>query len=130
MAKYTIHPIRNSIEVDDSVLFDILTIAYEGGIDYWAETLSPRRDELLRVTFLSITGDGEEQFDPPHDLYAGDIARGVQLYIDKYSEGSYRPGEELYHEIRDWDNRGGCFVDAGVADCIVQLACFGEIVYG
>jgi hypothetical protein len=109
-------------EIDGKLVDDILCTAFEGGINYWC------------TKKVVVVGD---------DYHGGDyasevVSRGGTLNIyDGEEERWHVLGiENMIEGIRQWCIKYGSYAqllddfDAGDADCIVQLALFGEVVYG
>lgn len=120
------------VDVPEQLLLDVLTTAVEGGINYWADFVSVSRlqpdlsvnnvrlrpreedaelavdDEVFQITHLRI-GQAMQLVVSGDVLVRDDIRRAV------------------LHAIADPDNAD---IDAEAADVLVQVACFGEIVYG
>jgi hypothetical protein len=109
-------------EITDQVIDDILTAAFEGGINYWCSRVRIKAGTVLgepgrwasecvsRGATLELL-DGEDEW---HDLDRGAIERGIRqaatdndLHVDVWYEGH----------------------DADDADVAVQLAIYGEVVY-
>lgn len=90
---------------------DILVTAIEGGIGYWAdvEAYSPANG-------LATIRDAEEGH--VFKLTAGELTAAAKKVVELYPTSI---GAEY---IRQED------IDAEAADMIVQVACFGEVVYG
>jgi hypothetical protein len=117
MAFTTIEHIMTNQQVED-----IMDVACYGAINYWALNVEPQEDKGHGPRFKIYTEEGE-QFTIGRlsieqamlDLWTGkisvrsDIQKAIGLAIF----------EEEYGEI-----------DSTAADCIVQAACFEEIVYG
>jgi hypothetical protein len=122
---------------------DIVHGAVEGGTNYWAEvkdykwstwykdpesTLSSIREDLPEdFVFVNIREDAEQLDLDEEPKWVGltkeNLERGVIGLIEKYP-----------HLIHGVSNRGEGDVefdfDATSCDVIVQLAVFGEVVYG
>ncbi len=97
---------------------DIICTALEGGINYWAISAKPKNGDYKGADYASDciskggtimvkTDDGKL-----HELNLETLKKGIELYAEK--EGS--------DFLDDLDSSG--------ADCIIQYALFGEIVYG
>lgn len=120
---------------------DILTTAFEGGIGYWAMADEIERDSNLTVLSLKLydtehvnrdlTFNGEPNF-PPTVVTVQAIKETWTKIADAVSAGNppfCSDYLEQMHENTLEPGDAGC-VDAGVADCIVQIAALGEVVYG
>jgi len=113
-------------EITDQMIDDFLCAAFEGGINYWC-------------TGVKVVG----KF-PKGAEYASDcVSRGSTLILtEDCGEGDPPRKRELTREkmlygIRTEAAREGVTIealyenhDASTADCIVQLAVLGELVYG
>ena len=118
-----------TVELTDNDIDDIMSTALEGGITYWCDEARVVGDYL-----------GE---------YASDqISKGGQLILCDYeSEEEHLLTKEKFIEgfkkCLDEDNCPNfleqidkklvvdtCYIDAEIADMIIQLALFGEVVYG
>lgn len=98
---------------------DILVSAFEGGINYWCNKVivvnndykggTYASDVLTRGGALTLVDDEGDK----HTITIKDIRTALELYR-KQNGSSF-----------DFDNH-----DAGDADTLVQLATFGELVYG
>jgi hypothetical protein len=105
-----------------------MVTALEGGINYWCASAKPKDGDYKGAEYASDSvSKGAtlvlEQFEgePSVELTKEKLLAGVVKYIEQ--EGiSTEDHEELNDEISG--------ADAGGADCIVQYAVFGELVYG
>lgn len=124
--------LTTTIDIPDSVLEDVLTTAVEGGINYWATCTNVERREDLRVRYVRVHDD-----DGNSAPVAGvSVARGIRLLHEAIQTGKVHPNSEigaqfLHHLfVTDQEDDGLGYTDAVVADAIVQMACFGELIYG
>lgn len=104
---------------------DIMVAALEGGINYWcreAEVVEEKRcgdwghEQIARGGAL-ILHDAESS--DKWELTLKKFLNGVKLYFE---QGCHVVVEDNAIDAGD--------IDANDADCIVQLALFGEVVYG
>lgn len=118
-------------------LAGVITTAVEGGINYWAATREYRwgsekglfkfgEGEYASVEIQDLESELEWK-EPWHKVTVDTIARGINKILS--------PDFQINDEIRQWirdDNRDndGCMIDSTAADCIVQAALFGRLVYG
>lgn len=113
----------------------IMATALEGGINYWADQAKVQEEKRVADWgHEQIAKDGEllirviEPFDQDdtkwYVLTKEKFLNGLAEYLKdpKYSDCL----EFVNHELRI----DTCYIDAVVADCIIQYALFGEIVYG
>lgn len=137
-------------EISLQLLHDVLTTAVEGGIGYWTDNgdfknVTVRRDKELNVTAIFFEGTGQlpityKDRDPcfaprPHNdsqfvycIFPCDIVEAAQNILnstgpDKFGFGAWSAAQELT-KGEDSD------LDADAADCLVQVAAFGEVIYG
>lgn len=111
-------------------LSDVLSTAVEGGVQYWAEVLSYawNDQEVGRQANASATlTDKEEDDGKVFTVTLDTIAKGWGLYQGTSISGrEYGKQAQLANRTNGED---GDF-DADIADQIVQLGLFGEVVYG
>ena len=109
---------------DDTFFTDILTTAVEGGIDLWA---SARRHELGDAGYrrLEVTDhDGELGWQL---LDATVVSRGVAIILQ---DGQTVVDEGWAGKLREARAAGNSsLIDAELADYIVQVGLFGEVVF-
>lgn len=130
-------------EITHQRISDLLIGAFEGGSDYWmagyqvVKNVAKKDYERLgnsvgvegainRYSFLPLLPDNGLiiKLQDPHDVDPEKIAvlnlesiqKGLQVLADKYP-----------HHLRDIISEND---DANTADCLVQAAIFGELVYG
>lgn len=123
----TSFPLKVNVEkltyVDASLIDDILSTAFEGGINYWCSGVEV--DDFSGALYASevpsnggvITIMEDDPYDEPipHRMSCNDVLRGIGLYCDAHN---------VLPEALEDD------YDASDADEIVQYAIFGQIVYG
>ena len=115
------------IKVTQEDIDDIVCSALEGGITYWCRKAEVVGDYLGEYASEQISRGGvlllhDAEDDEVYDLDLPHLLSGIkQAY-----EGNYFADYE-------WCNGktiDACQVDAEVADVIVQLALFDEVIYG
>lgn len=113
----------------------VLCTAIEGGITYWAEVLTyrwmdPERD--YRPDTHATVRDAEDEEAEVHTLNAQSIIWGLsRLASGEVGAGSPSAEESWSDALRKvLAGDDEVDLDASDADCIVQAALFGEIVYG
>ena len=108
------------IEVTDEHLDNILSGAFEGGSNYWADEVEVKDDDFKGTHCASDC-----------------VSKGGELYI--YSEGSkyLLTKNSLINGLQQFINESKRFGhlwpdggDAGTDDMILQYALFEEVVYG
>lgn len=113
-----------SDEITNQMIDDILCAAFEGGINYWCGNVMVLGDWPEGAKYASECPSRGGQLALPeqddyettwHPLDRGRIEAGIR----KAAIESNQSVEEFYENH-----------DAGDADCAVQYALFGEVVYG
>lgn len=119
-------------EAREQFLKDILITAVEGGINYWSAVsdYDPDNGTVKVHEFEPDTGetDGNGYAVEGMVVDLDVIAKGIGV-LDKKGE-NWKSGywAEFWRANRTNGEQGD--YDAGTADCIVQAALFGEVVYG
>lgn len=130
--------INISIELQDQFLRDVLCIAVWYGSGYWAgykdvETHQGPHIAEIQSCVVQEFGD-EEEMQSEHFVGLKQIARGIERLIGREfnSEESHAQCAVSYSaamlKAAVTNDTGN--VDAELADLVLQLACFGHIVYG
>jgi len=124
--RYKAH-VNLHVAVTSEDIDDIMCSALEGGINYWCneakvkgEFLGEYASEQISRKGTLLLRDAEEN--KVYELTLEKLLKGIELAI----EGNYRS------EYNWWCNAriDTCNIDAEVADAIVQLALFGDMIYG
>lgn len=109
-------------------LEDILVTAFEGGINYWCPLVEIIGEPKGEDTIHHFVNGGviriwdNEDSENPKDWKHYDIGKfSLTEAIGKYANTD---SSILYNDELDTG-----MIDADIADCIVQLAVFGELVY-
>jgi hypothetical protein len=123
-----------TLEIPEQQLRDFLTTAWEGGIDYWCDAYNPkaRRNKDLDVERLEFTSpEGDDDFNEPIKVANVGIAEIAAAFSRVMNEETLAPGlrriiqdKIINRALDDMD------LDAGDCDNLVQIACFGDIIYG
>lgn len=118
----------------ETFLADIITTAVEGGINYWAEVtgyqwgteFGPGKLDGNRK-FAKATVRDAEADDAAKELTTDKIATAV----GKVCRGEVKLRGDIVAAIAQGnaENDAG-YIDADAADCLVQIALLGELVYG
>lgn len=116
--------VKLQIELPESFVSDIMVAALEGGINYWCEKATVKDGDFKGKSYASdvLEAGGTLILHPEDD-------EPVELDLEKFLTG--------LEKLCGHEHRGGHFVnvaltgdhDAEDADCIVQYAVFGELVY-
>ena len=116
------------VVVTDNDIDDIVACAFDGGITYWCNEAEVIGERLGEFASDQISRGGEVKLydyeaDEEFVLTKEKFLEGLKMYcVDKES------GNILEH--RDGKLRVDvCMVDADVADVIIQLALFKEVIY-
>ena len=126
MEKFEIN-VNKTIKVTTEDIDDIMCSALEGGITYWCYKADVVGEYLGEYASEQISRGGslilyDCECGDKYELTRDMLLKGIKLAVD-----------EGYYEDYGWvcgDEIDTCCVDADVADAIVQLALFGEVVYG
>jgi hypothetical protein len=125
------------IEVSDQHCADIMCTALEGGIGYWAQARKIKQHALPEDAAIGLNSylscelaelnDDESGYNwkKPYKLDYGVIRLGIERIVTnpKYA----RLGTGILRDIVS--DEIGCYIDAGVADVIVQFGLFNEERY-
>lgn len=118
--------VRAQIEVNLSQqdIDDIMVTALEGGINYWCRRAKVVGEYLGEAASDQISRGGSLIL---HDSESSDK---WELTLEKFLNGVKLYFEDGCH-VQVEDNRiDAGDIDAGDADCIIQFALFGEVVFG
>ena len=124
--------INRRIEISDELIEHILCTAFEGGINYWAESVSCKdREDMKKV------GGYKSEYLTKTKL------KDAVMYIHESETGEKYPitKKSIIDALQKMDNpKYSCTkalgrildetYDACDADIAVQMACFGQVVYG
>lgn len=116
--KYTVTP----QDIDD-----IMATALEGGINYWCRKAKVVGEYLGECASDQISRGGSLI------LYDAESNDHWELNLEKLLCGIQKAIEDNWFDDYDWYVDGEldcCQIDAEVADTIVQLALFDDIVFG
>ena len=126
MDEFVIKP-KIKIKLTQEDIDDIMCAALEGGINYWCYRADVVGGEYLgEWAHEQIARGGRlKLFDAESDdtwvLTLNKFLNGFRLWIEK---GYDRNGACSSNGV------DCCLIDAGDADCIVQLALFGDVIFG
>lgn len=116
--KYTVTP----QDIDD-----IMVTALDGGINYWCRKAEVVGEYLGEYASDQISRGGSLI------LYDAESSDHWELNLEKLLNGIQKAIEDNWFSDYDWYVDGEldcCQIDAEVADTIVQLALFDDIVFG
>lgn len=121
-AKFDIH-----INISKEDIDDIMCTALEGGITYWCRKAKVIGEYLGEFASEQISRGGSLV------LYPYDDNKAYVLTMQSLLNGMEKAMKEGILIDYGWWSLDGidtCNIDADVADAIIQLALFGEIIYG
>ena len=110
---------------------DIMVSALEGGINYWCRRVVVQGDYLGEYASEQISRGGklavwlDEPFEDDKTCYMLDrdkFLAGFKLWVEQ--------GLDEYGAVQKDGTVDCCQIDAACADEIVQLALFGEVMFG
>jgi hypothetical protein len=118
--------ITNQVTVSDLNIEDLLVTAFEGGINYWCGKIEIGKPPITNTGYLSdvinnggtlMLIDADDDTNKPDiwELTEENLIKGIAQYM---RENNYASVDDLIDDH-----------DADVADCIVQYALFGELVF-
>lgn len=125
----------------ERLLWDTFITAMEGGVDYWAtrrryahKTRDDAPDDFTPTDYYAVISEdgsgGDGKRDTRHDINRAVMLRGFRVVL-----GGSCPLKDTHEQVRkigaawkDPEIEGD--IDADGADILVQLALFGEVVYG
>lgn len=127
------------IEIPEQALSDLLTTAWEGGSDYWTPSydaqahrrggepnIEQNQLDVMSIEFHTPTGDD----DCPEPVKLAKVGTNdIGFAIAKVLNGEVKVGDHIKRDLANNIREvGAC--DADTADVLLQVATFGEVVYG
>tara|TARA_Y100000310_G_scaffold128314_1_gene127491 strand:+ start:657 stop:1040 length:384 start_codon:yes stop_codon:yes gene_type:complete len=119
----------------EAYLATILTVAVEGGIAYWAEGKNynwgsengPFELGMFHYASVQVRDHWGDMGRNWRRVTVSTIARGIRLL----KTGEVKVSSDITGYIGSAEaEKDASYIDSDAADCIVQAALFGEIVYG
>ena len=126
MENYNIE-INKKYTVTPQDIDDIMVTALEGGINYWCRKAEVVGEYLGECASDQISRGGSLI------LYDAESSDHWELNLEKLLYGIQKAIEDNWYDRYDWYVDGEldcCQIDAEVADVIVQLALFDDVVFG
>ncbi len=119
--------ITRKIKITDEDIDDIMVSALEGGICYWC-----RKAEVVEDEYYGEYASDQISRNGSLRLYDSEGDEVYVLTLDKFMRGLQLAFEQGYYHSYwlDGDMLDTCQIDSIDADVIVQLALFGEVVFG
>ena len=126
MESIVIRP-KMEIKVTQEDIDDIMCAALEGGITYWCSEAKVVGEYLGNYASEQISRGGKlKLYDAEEDVV-------YTLTLNKFIKGLTKAITEGYFKDYDWYSAteiDPCQIDAEVADVIIQLALFNDVIYG
>lgn len=119
--------VTHNVNITQEDIDDIMCVALEGGITYWCHKAKVVSDYLGEYASEQISRGGALKL---YDRESGEV---YELTLEKLLNGIKLAIQNNYYAGYGWyygNQLDTCQVDAIVADVIVQLALFNEIIYG
>ena len=116
-----------NVKVTAEDIDDIMATALEGGINYWCNKANVHGQYLGEYASEQISRGGTLKL---HDMEEN---RNHLLTRNGLLKGIAKAIEGGYYADYNWHNGSEidtCQVDAEVADVIIQLALFDDVIYG
>ena len=122
--------IKCSVQISDDLIESLLCSAFEGGITYWANNVSCEDKEDMKKVggwkheYLTKTKKKDAVMFI-HEIYGGKTKITKKSIIDALQKMDYKENgctkalQRILNEQYDSDD----------ADIVVQMACFGEVIY-
>ena len=116
--------IQTNVNITDENIDDIMVGALEGGITYWCSECRVVDKYLGKYASEQISRGGQLVFVVPDDdkgeyvMNKSHFLKGLQMFLEQHPEC-----------IVDGE-LDTCLIDGMYADCIIQYALFGELVFG
>lgn len=122
---YSIQPVIE-VNITSQDINDIMVCALEGGINYWCRQAKVVGKYLGEYASDQISCGGTLK------LYDAESSDVWELTLDKFLNGMKLAIEQgIGLSVNPADGSiDTCEIDADAADAIVQLALFGEVVFG
>lgn len=122
----TLCPLSTELVLND-ILDGHLTAAVEGGSNYWAYFVRPLPTGL-NYTSIEVC-ENDAHGDAPAfrgRIGLADLCRAIDLLWLHRDDPSWPNARRFFSDACHDDGHG----DAETGDVLLQLACFGEIIYG
>lgn len=121
--KYTVRP-EIEVNLSQQDIDDIMAVALDGGICYWCRKAEVVGEYLGEYASDQISRGGALI------LHDAESAQTWELTLEKFLKGVKLYFEQGCHVNVEDNAIDTCDIDANDADCIIQFAVFGEVVFG
>ena len=123
------------VEIRNEDIDDIMVSALEGGINYWCRKVEVKSGCLGEYASDQISRDGklvlyDAEENKSYTLDKGKFIEGLEKYIASGNTGCIERETDAFGLYTGKLNIDTCSIDAGAADCIIQYALFGDVIYG
>ena len=123
------------VRVRNEDIDDIMVSALEGGINYWCKKAEVKGDYLGEYASDQISRGGElvlhdAEENKSYTLSKEKFIEGLKKYIAAGNTGCIDREKNRIGVYTGKLNMDPCNIDAGAADCIIQYALFGDVIYG
>lgn len=116
------------IEISDENLNDMIETAGYGGVNYWCNRIHEDAPGIWTIYEMV-----EDEKPNQHQINSRSLIKAFLLlanpnqqliadYVHQYFLQAVKDGDKTGLDVGH--------IDATAADCLVQIACFGELVYG
>jgi hypothetical protein len=117
---------ETKVDIPEQFLVDLLTTAFEGGINHWCSWVKgiKQNDEGQDIEWhVKVQGEpGLIHLNLPA------VVKAMEDLVNTTVAMNPTVVEHIRLALFDQENMG-CYVDADVADVVVQVALFGDLVY-
>ena len=123
------------VRVRNEDIDDIMVSALEGGINYWCRKAEVKGGYLGEYASDQISRGGElilhdAEENKLYILSKEKFIEGLKKYITAGNTGCIDRETSSIGVYTGRLNIDPCNIDAGAADCIIQYALFGDVIYG
>ena len=133
MNKTVVGKVTVSVNVTDKLVSDFLMTAFDshyGSANYWANYLSREGNnasDILDEIWYSVKFREPDEDDTIHEVNANKVVDAISKILNNEVQVSDYLVEYLRQAVAN-DDAG--YADGDVADVVVQVATFGNVVYG
>lgn len=119
--------------------YDVMCTAIEGGIGYWSRVVDAVRDEDLNWLMVTLEpnvdvdapwawGNWSDKRDQkPITVHAHQMRHAAEMV----AAGKISLRSDIVEWISTWVRSGDpVMIDSDAADCLMQIVCFGDVIYG
>jgi len=128
-SRYTT-PVSFTVQVPEQVLLDLLSTAIEGGSTYWANFSAAVRSSDGEYLSVVVTEQDSHKEGSPRiirALAATDLIVGLERLAAVAVNDEHDMQRMAGQHLGDALSENG---DASTADVVLQMALFGEVIYG